>query len=51
MLSEDQELEMIVIEMRKKYDEIKTNTTALNLEIDKNRKAFDLLKVESDQLE
>jgi hypothetical protein len=32
-LSEEQELEAIVIEMRKKYDEIKTGTSQLEIEI------------------
>ena len=40
---------MIVIEMRKKYDQIKTDTSALEAEIDKNRKTIDLLKAEEDQ--
>ena len=41
---------MIVIEMRKKYDEIKTHTTQIELEIEKNRKAVELLRTEEAKL-
>lgn len=48
--SEQQELESIVIEMRKKYDEVKRNTTHLENELEKNRKTIDLLKAEEVKL-
>ena len=36
--------------MRKKYDEIRTNTNHLDAEVEKNRKALDLLKAEEQRL-
>ena len=42
--SEEQELENIVVEMRKRYDEVKTNTKNLTTELEKSKKAVDMLK-------
>lgn len=44
MPSEEQELENIVVEMRKRYDEVKTNTKNLTTELEKSKKAVDMLK-------